>query len=771
MPRPEISKDTCCRKLCISLLLPLVLILALILLPFYFLKQFLAFCCCACCRRRKAHPDTHWDQSELPNEASRCCKIGLCGTEHSTLYIDTRDGQQLAVDLYLPPAHVRNGQKIPAVFHQARYCRSFLLRWPLSLFFPHSNFSLVANQFGHDIVKSGQMAFVSVDIRGTGASTGRFASLWSALERQDAQTVLDWIVAQDWSNGAVGLWGLSYDATAAMFTAASGHKAVKCCACLFPFWDFYKSIAFPGGLRNQYFISTWQAVNDCLDFHRVDLMGSFLTQITFGVSPVKGHENVIDQAREQHCTNWDASADAGTVENYDDCGEYSQQFFETMCVHGVAKSLREHKVPLYLISGWADCTVMDSVAAFKAVQGNGAQHELTVGPWTHGGVQNCDFRHATHSSTFPFDRECTRFFMKHLQTESAPGPTIVRWCRPISTDPAMAEAQDRGYETSPDGFWASSSSWDFPASEQLFLSSEGSLSHGRPAKESRAVHSGGGIDLGDDSISRWQAMLEAQNLVQYNMTKTLDQNLSFQSLPFEGRREVVGCVLISLWISSLNPDVDVFAYLCVETSAGECRYVTEGSLRASHRKGQLGVDTDAWPFPEMPYHSFRSSDREELQPEEPSELQFNLMPSCFELLPGDSLVLILSSSDTRHFDTLQLPLDRQETTDGTQQPGDSSSYQVFCGGAVHASSIIIPSGIETADSTNVNLDVNPVSSEPAVPSMGDSVRISSSHKPDGTLGGTKFTLKQSIKPAAPQERLSTLSVSSSSGSPRYTAAI
>eukprot|EP00656_Telonema_subtile_P034831 TRINITY_DN38859_c0_g1_i5.p1 TRINITY_DN38859_c0_g1~~TRINITY_DN38859_c0_g1_i5.p1 ORF type:complete len:699 (-),score=103.53 TRINITY_DN38859_c0_g1_i5:65-2161(-) len=668
MPRPEISKDTCWRKTwmtCSFLLgLPLLLVLGVVVLPFYLVYKLLVRCC-ACCRRRTAHSDKHWDQSELPNSASRCCKIGLCGTEHSTVYVETRDGQQLAVDLYLPPAHVRKGQKIACVYHQARYCRSFALRWPLSLFFPHSNFSLVANQFGHDVVNSGHMAFVSVDIRGTGASTGRFASLWSALEREDAQTILDWIIAQEWSNGSVGLWGLSYDATAAMFTAASGHKAVKCCVCMFPFWDFYKSIAFPGGLRNKYFISTWQAVNDCLDFHRLDLMGSFLTQISFGVSPVKGCEDVIERAREQHCTNWDASADAGTVENYDDCGEYSQQFFETMCVHGVAASLRRHKVPLYLISGWADCTVMDSVAAFKAVQGNGAQHELTIGPWTHGGVQNCDFKHGTVGATFPFDRECTRFMMKHMQTESLPGPTTVRWCRPISTHPAFEEAEARGYETSANGFWASAEDWNFPASEQLFLSSEGSLDHSRKDSETSALHSGSGMDFGEESISRWQAMLEAQNFVNYDMTKSLDQNLSFQSAPFEGRREVVGCVLVDLWMSSAEHDVDVFAYLCVE-SKGECRYLTEGSLRASHRKGEFGVDTDAWPFPEMPYHSFRSLDREKLQPDEPSRLQFNMMPSCFELVPGDRLVLIVSSSDPRHFDPLQPP---QEDMDRNESPG------------------------------------------------------------------------------------------------------
>lgn len=355
MARPAPAKDTCCRKFLIGLgvclLLPLFAGLVLAAAPFFVFYK-LCDCCINKCRDNP-HPDRFWDPSELPRHSGRCCKIGLCGAEYFNLFIDTPDGQRLAVDVYLPEAHTRNGEKVAAVLHQARYCRSFKLRWPLSLIFPHSNFSLVANQFGyvpsdlnkcihdlfvrHDFVRSGGMAFVSVDIRGTGASAGRFSSLWSEREREDSIAVLDWITQQPWSNGSVGLWGLSYDATAAMFTAASGHPAVKCSVCMFPFWDFYKSIAFPGGCRNKYFIGTWQAVNDCLvpligASDLVDRSGAaglpqdrsdgpipnthhIVTNCAHisvshewcagsGVTPILGHEEAMESVREVHCTNW-----------------------------------------------------------------------------------------------------------------------------------------------------------------------------------------------------------------------------------------------------------------------------------------------------------------------------------------------------------------------------------------------------------------------------------------------------------------------------------
>ena len=38
--------------------------------------------------------------------------------------------------------------------------------------------------------------------------------------------VLDWIERQPWSNGKVGLWGLSYEGTSAFFTSLLRHPTV-----------------------------------------------------------------------------------------------------------------------------------------------------------------------------------------------------------------------------------------------------------------------------------------------------------------------------------------------------------------------------------------------------------------------------------------------------------------------------------------------------------------------------------------------------------------
>ena len=75
-------------------------------------------------------------------------------------------------------------------------------------------------------------AWVDVDTRGSGASFGSRPWDFSPDEIQDGAEVVDWIVAQPWSNGRVGAAGASYSGTAAEFLLVNRHPAVKAVATL-----------------------------------------------------------------------------------------------------------------------------------------------------------------------------------------------------------------------------------------------------------------------------------------------------------------------------------------------------------------------------------------------------------------------------------------------------------------------------------------------------------------------------------------------------------
>src|SRR5205085_10227059 len=49
-----------------------------------------------------------------------------------------------------------------------------------------------------------------VDIRGTGASGGVAADEYARQEQDDACEIIAWLAAQPWSNGKVGMTGISY---------------------------------------------------------------------------------------------------------------------------------------------------------------------------------------------------------------------------------------------------------------------------------------------------------------------------------------------------------------------------------------------------------------------------------------------------------------------------------------------------------------------------------------------------------------------------------
>jgi predicted acyl esterase len=104
-------------------------------------------------------------------------------------------------------------------------------------------------------VKAGYVV-VNADLRGGGASEG-IADLFSDEEAQDYYELIEWAGGQGWSNGRVGLDGVSYLAISQYKVAAlrPPHLAAIC-----P-WegltDLYRDFARPGGVLENGFAKLW----------------------------------------------------------------------------------------------------------------------------------------------------------------------------------------------------------------------------------------------------------------------------------------------------------------------------------------------------------------------------------------------------------------------------------------------------------------------------------------------------------------------------------
>ncbi|MBY0138067.1 CocE/NonD family hydrolase [Paracoccus yeei] len=124
------------------------------------------------------------------------------------LDIPMRDGVTLAADLYRPD--------------HGRPTATILIRTPYGkgLGAPMFDLPSIARIF----VAHG-FSVVAQDVRGRFASGG--GQEVYRREIDDGYDTLDWIVAQDWSDGNIGMWGTSYVGFTQLAAAASGHPALK----------------------------------------------------------------------------------------------------------------------------------------------------------------------------------------------------------------------------------------------------------------------------------------------------------------------------------------------------------------------------------------------------------------------------------------------------------------------------------------------------------------------------------------------------------------
>ncbi len=90
-------------------------------------------------------------------------------------------------------------------------------------------------------------AIMRVDSRGAGRSPG-LLEIWSPRETKDLYNCIEWAAAQPWSNGKIGLNGISYYAMNQWYVASlqPPHLAAICA------WeaaaDYYRDIARHGGI-------------------------------------------------------------------------------------------------------------------------------------------------------------------------------------------------------------------------------------------------------------------------------------------------------------------------------------------------------------------------------------------------------------------------------------------------------------------------------------------------------------------------------------------
>ncbi len=200
-------------------------------------------------------------------------------------------------------------------------------------------------------------ATVVVDDRGTGSSGGRWDS-WGPRTVADYPEIIDWIVAQPWSDGTLGVTGASYMGITSLYTAASQRPAVKAVFATVPMADSYRDIVFGGGEVNTAFIPLWVGLVTGLSL----VPGSDPSTVLEHLAAVKDF---------QLPTISDSVVGGDTA--------YDGPFWRQRSPIEVADRI---DVPTFIVGGLDDLFQRGEPLLYEALADH-TDARLLIGPWTH----------------------------------------------------------------------------------------------------------------------------------------------------------------------------------------------------------------------------------------------------------------------------------------------------------------------------------------------------------------------------------------------------
>src|SRR3954451_10613282 len=182
--------------------------------------------------------------------AAQAAPVSICNAP-----IKMSDGVTLRANVFLPKADAR----VPVVLTITGYNKD--TNNPLGLPGCSTDSALAS---GNQALLDKGIGIMILDDRGTGASEGRWDS-WGQRTQDDYSEVLDWIQAQNWSNGRVGMNGTSYMGITSFLAAEQDQKrvragkprAVQAIWANVPMADAYRDVTFHGGNIDSGFIPLW----------------------------------------------------------------------------------------------------------------------------------------------------------------------------------------------------------------------------------------------------------------------------------------------------------------------------------------------------------------------------------------------------------------------------------------------------------------------------------------------------------------------------------
>lgn len=519
-----------------------------------------------------------------------------------SLYLTMRDGVKIAADVVLPKG-LPAGARIPAIVEQTRYWRARKGQKP--------------NSYQQFFASHGY-AVVWVDVRGTGASTGIWSMPWARDEIKDGGEVVDWIIRQPWSNGKVGAMGNSYGGNSAMLITVPNHPALKAVIPRHYEFDEYTDVPFPGGIFNNWMVKAWNEGN-----HQLDLNP--------GARPVDADadESALGEAIKSHAKNIELYSAAGRV-TYRDDRPFSDFSIDDFSVHSYGREIERSGVAINSWGGWFDAGTADAVITSFMTLKN--PQRAIVGAWNHGGSQNASPYLSKASEGVRRQLEWLRFFDYYLKG--------------IETG-VMPLKRSLLYYTMGEEKWKETKTWPIAGSTSVrwYMTEDHALAQSAPTASTGSDNYTVDFEATTGEKNRWLTQLGGT--VVYPDRAAEDRRLlTYTSSPLVEDTEITGYPVINLYVASTATDGAFFVYLEDVDESGKVTYLTEGELRALHRK----VSKEQPPhWMGVPFHTFKRKDGMPLVPGQVAELKFGLLPTSVLIRKGHRLRIAIAGHDKSVF--------------------------------------------------------------------------------------------------------------------------
>jgi hypothetical protein len=287
-------------------------------------------------------------------------------------------------------------------------------------------------------------------------------------------------------------------------------------------------------------------------------------------------------------------------------------------------------------ASWMDAGTAD--AAIRRFLTFDSAQMTVIGAWDHGGIRNASpYRRpdAPPSPTLPGQwREMLRFFDACLK----------------DIDNGVRAERALFYYTMGEEAWKKTQVWppEGVKTERWYLAENRTLLPSKPTAESGADRYAVDPEASTGECNRWWEMgaLNDKTVIYGDRARADERLLTYTSPPLAEDTEITGHPVVTLYVSSTEADGAFFVYLEDVDEKGRVTYVTEGLLRALHRK----ISTGEAPYRlQVPYHSFKQADAMPLVPSEVAELTFGLLPTSVLVKRGHCLRIALAGHDNGTF--------------------------------------------------------------------------------------------------------------------------